>query len=148
MAIVPKWYLQGMKAVMGGAVDIDTDTFKLTLHTATYSPNLDTDDFYNDATNELSTANGYTAGGVTLAGVGLTTDAASDQVRVDWTDPAWTFTGSQTWRYGVIRKARGGAASADELVALLEWDSNQTVSTPYTVVLDPAGLLYVDVTPP
>ena len=43
-----------------------TDTIKCTLHTVTYSFAQDTDDFFNDATNELSTAGGYTAGGVTL----------------------------------------------------------------------------------
>jgi hypothetical protein len=146
MAITVKWYGQGMLNLAKGNIDMDTDTFKLTLHTSTYTPNLDTDDFYNDATNELSTANGYTNGGVTLSGVGVTYDAASDQVRIDWTDPTWTFTGSVTWRYGVIRKARGGASTADELVALLDWGADNTVNTAYTLQLDSAGLLYIDVT--
>lgn len=146
MAITPKWYGLGCKAAVTGSVDLDTDTFKLTLHTSTYTPNQDTHDFYDDATNELSTANGYTSGGVTLASLAVTYDSASQQVRWDFADPAWTFTGAQTWRYGVVRKARGGAASADELVAYLDWATSQTVSTQYTLVIDPAGLLYIDVT--
>lgn len=48
-------------------IDLDTDTIKMTLHAAAYVPNLATDDFMDDATNELGTASGYTAGGVTLA---------------------------------------------------------------------------------
>jgi hypothetical protein len=145
MAITPQWFGLGMKAVMAGSVDLDTDTFKLTLHTSTYSPNVDTHDFFDDATNELSTANGYTAGGVTLGTLALNYDATSHQVRWDFADPSWTFTGAVTWRYGVIRKARGGAASADELVCYLDWGSSQTVSSPYTLTIDANGLLYVDV---
>lgn len=146
MAITPKWFGLGMKAIAAGSVDLDTDTFKLTLHTATYTPNQDTHDFYDDATNELATASGYTSGGVTLTGLALAYDATSQQVRWDFNDPSWTFTAAVTWRYGVIRKARGGAASADELVAYLDWGSSQTVSSPYSPQLDPAGLLYIDVT--
>jgi hypothetical protein len=146
MAIVTKWYGLGMKNVTTGAVDLDTDTFKLSLHTSTYTPNQDTHDFFDDATNEVAAGNGYTAGGVTLASVAVTYDSASQQVRFDAADPSWTFTASKTWRNGVVRKARGGAASADELLAYLVWDADQSVSTPYTLQLDPAGLLYIDVT--
>lgn len=135
-----------MLKTVTGSVDWDTDTFKLSLHTSTYTPNLDTHDFFDDATNELSTASGYTSGGVTLASVAVTYDSASDQVRFDCADPSWTFTGSVTWRYGVVRKSRGGAASADELLALLNWGTDQTVSTAYTLTIDPVGLLFIDVT--
>jgi hypothetical protein len=32
------------------------------------------------------------------------------------------------------------------VIGLLTWDSNQTVSTAYTLTIDSAGLLYLDVT--
>lgn len=147
MAVTPKWYLQGMAAIMRGDVLVATDDLFLSLHTSTYAPNLDTHDFFNDATNELGATAGYPAGGIELTGAAISTDAASDQARLDFADPTFPFSGTRTWRYGVVRKARGGASSADELVALLEWDSDQTVSTPYTLELDAAGLLYIDVTP-
>jgi hypothetical protein len=38
------------------------------VHTATYSPNVDTHEAFADATNELSTVNGYTANGIAIAG--------------------------------------------------------------------------------
>lgn len=50
----------------GANIDLDTATIKMTLHAATYAPDLAANDFFNDATNELGTASGYTAGGVTL----------------------------------------------------------------------------------
>lgn len=143
MAITPYWYGQGLLHLCKGNVDLDTDTFKLTLHTDTYTPNQDTHDYYDDATNELSTASGYTSGGVALSSTALSYDSTTNQVRWDFADPSWAFTGSQTWRYGVIRKSRGGAASADELLCYLAWDSNQTVSTTYTLTIDSLGLLYI-----
>lgn len=146
MAITVKQFGLGMKFITIGSIDLDTDTFKLTLHTATWTPNQDTNDFYDDATNELATASGYTAGGVTLASIAVTYDSASQQVRFDVADPTWTFSGSVTWRYGLVRKARGGAASADEVLCYLDWATNQSVSGVYTITIDANGLLYWDVT--
>jgi len=146
MAIQPRWFGLGLLACMNNDIDLVADTIKLSLHTVTYTPNQDTHDFFDDATNEVATANGYTAGGVTLANKALTYDATSQQVRWDFDDPAWTFTGAVTWRYGVIYKETAGAASTDPLIAYLDWGSSQTVSSPYTITVDSAGLLYVDVT--
>lgn len=143
-----KFFGQGMLKTVTGSIDWDTDTFKLMLVDNTNAPDLDVDDFRDDrTTGELANGNGYTTGGVTLTGVGVTYDSTTDQVRIDWsTDPSWTFTASKTWRYGDVYKSRGGASSADELLANLTWDADQSVSTQYTLVIDPTGLLYIDVT--
>lgn len=141
--ITPKWFGLGVKFVVTGAVDLDTDTFKTSLHTSTFTPNQDTNDFFDDATNEVANGSGYVTGGLTLATVAVTYDSASNETRIDWADFTWNFTGSKTWRYGIVRKARGGAASADELVAYLDWGADQTSSVDTTVQLDPAGLLYI-----
>lgn len=60
-----------------GKINYLTDTITVTLHSASYAPNLDTDDYVNDLTNELSTGGGYTVGGVALSGKGLTYTAAN-----------------------------------------------------------------------
>ena len=70
MSVVNKWYRAAFagqySATAARRVDWVTDAIKVSLHTNTYSFAQDSDDFFNDATNELSTAGGYTAGGVTL----------------------------------------------------------------------------------
>jgi hypothetical protein len=131
---------------LGADVNLLTGTVRLSLHTSTYSPNRDTDDFFNDATNELAGGTGYTAGGETLAGKTVTYDSASDQVRFDANDVTWVFTASKTWRNGVIYIDTAGASTTDPLYAVLVWDSDQSVSTSYTLQWDPAGILFWDVT--
>ena len=147
MAITVAWYGLGLQKIMEQDYDLETATVKLALATSSYSPNRDTDDFRNDFTaNEVANGNGYATGGVTLTNVAITYDTASDQIRVDVDDPSWTFTGSKTWRYGVVYVDTAGADSTDPLIALLTWDSDQTVSTAYTLTIDSAGLLYIDTT--
>ncbi len=111
-----KWYGNGLLGVAKGIIDLDTDTFKVLLTTATYSPNQDTHVYRSDANANEVSGTGYTAGGATLSGVGVTYDAASNEVRIKWTSPTWP-TATITARTAVIYKSRGGAATADELVA-------------------------------
>jgi hypothetical protein len=146
MAIIVTGYPLGWKNVLETGIDLDAATWKLALLTATYTPDRDTHDFYNDLTNELATASGYTAGGVTLTGVALAYDAASDQVRLDFNDPAWTFSSSVTWRYGVAYIDTAGASTTDPLMLLLDWGTSQTVSGAYTITVDPTGIYAIDFT--
>lgn len=146
MPVTTAWFGLGLLNAMRNNIDLEVGPYNFTLHTSSYTPNRDTQDFYDDVTNELTATGGYVTGGFALASLALSFDAASDQVQWNMDDIVVPFSASKTWRYGVVRRARGGAASADELVALLTWDSDQTVSAPHTFVIDPAGLLYLDTT--
>lgn len=147
MAITVNWFGLGLQKIMEQDHDLETATVMLALVTDAETPNRDTDDFWDDASgNELASGNGYTTGGATLTNVAITYDSASDQVRVDWDDVSWTFTAGKTWRYGYAYVNTAGAASTDPVIGLLTWDSNQTVSTAYTLVNDAAGVLYLDTT--
>lgn len=144
MAGTWNWYGNGLLNVAKGLIDLDTDTFKIMLTTSTYTPVKDTHNFRDDVTNEV-TGTGYTSGGATLAGVSVTYDAASDQVQISWTDPTWTSS-TITARTAVIYKSRGGASSADELLAYCT-ESGDIVSTGGTFTVDlPAPTLYIDCT--
>lgn len=141
MATIVDWYGLGLASLLRGNLDLDGDTLRASLHTTTYAPNLDTDGFFDRATNELATASGYTAGGVALAGLAVSYDAATKQARWTFTNPSWTFTAGVTFRYVVLRRARGGAASADELLARVDYGTSQTVSGVWSPTLDPTGML-------
>jgi hypothetical protein len=71
------WYRNALAKILNKEVDFDSDTIALTLHTSSYAPNLDTHAYVSDLTNELATANGYTAGGLNLAGKSITYTAAN-----------------------------------------------------------------------
>lgn len=92
-------------------------TFKITLHTSTWTPNNATDEVFADATNELSTGNGYTAGGITLSSVTL--DQTSGTVKFDCADPVWTASGGSipAWRRAVIRAVGTINGKVDPIVA-------------------------------
>lgn len=86
-----------------GTIDLDTDSFKVTLHTSTYTPNAATHTIYSDLTNELSTASGYTNGGAALGSV--TWNRSGGTATLDAADTVWTASGGTiTARYAVVRK--------------------------------------------
>ena len=103
------------------AIDFDTDTFKAMLVTSAYTPNKDTHDKRDDVTNEVS-GTGYTAGGVTTACT-VTKDTANDKVTLQFAEVSWASS-TITARALVIYKSRGGASSADELVAYNDFGSD------------------------
>jgi hypothetical protein len=104
-----------------GAIDFDTDTFKVLLVTSSYTPDKDTHDKRNDVTNEVS-GTGYTAGGVTSVCT-VTKDTANDRVTLSFAAVSWASS-TITARGAVIYKSRGGASSADELVAYNDFGSD------------------------
>lgn len=129
----------GVKLLTGGIV-VGTDTFKVSLHTSAYTPDLD-HDFFSDVTNEVS-GTGYTAGGVTLTGGAATYDATNNRTYLDFADPTWA-TATVTFRYAVWRKDTGSSATSP-LLCYTDFGADQ-VYTASTVLLtiDPTGLLRI-----
>lgn len=124
--------------VAKGNVDCDTDTFKMLLVTATYSPNKKTHTKRSDVTNEVAAGGGYTAGGQTTV-VTVTNDTTNDRCDIGIGNPAGWTSSTITARAAVVYKARGGAASADELVAYLDFGSD---------IISTSGTFSVNVTSP
>jgi hypothetical protein len=108
-----------------GDIDFDTNTFKAMLVTSAYTPLKDTHDFRDDVTNEVS-GTGYTAGGVASA-VTVTKDTANDRVTIQFGAVSWASS-TITARACVYYKSRGGASSADELVAYADFGSDVSSS--------------------
>lgn len=109
-----------------GSIDFDTDSFKVMLTTSAYTEDKDAHDFRNDVTNEVS-GTGYTAGGNSVT-VSVTLDTANDRVDISLGGTTWpssTITASKAVYY----KARGGASSADELVAVNDFGGDVVTSS-------------------
>jgi hypothetical protein len=104
-----------------GAVVPSTDTFYAMLVTSTYSPNKGTHTRRSDVTNEV-VGTGYTLGG---AAVTLTAalDTSLHKETYTFSAVSWT-TATITARACVIYKRRGGASSADNLVAYVDFGSD------------------------
>ena len=124
-------YNSAIYDVVRGPIDFDTDTFKVMLVTSAYTPSQDNHDKRDDVTNEVS-GTGYTAGGVTTACT-VTQDNANDRVTLSFASVSWA-TSTITARGAVIYKARGGAASADNLVCYIDFGAD-VVSTAATFTL-------------
>jgi hypothetical protein len=116
---------RGLEQWARGTIDFDTDTFKVMLTTSSYAENKDTNAYRSDVTNEVS-GTGYTAGGNT-ATVTVTLDTANDRVDISLGGTTWT-TSTITARKAVYYKSRGGAASADELIAVNDFGSDVVTS--------------------
>jgi hypothetical protein len=123
---------------VGGTIDCS-------LHTATYTPNQDADDFFNDATNEVTGTN-YTAGGVVLSGKTNTYDTATDEIRLDAADAAWTTATIASIRYAVVWENTAGASTTDPLICYFDLGAQSVTAANFTVQWDATGVAKIDVT--
>lgn len=139
MAATGKWYGTALKnqwsTTAANRIDFVTDTIKVSLHTATYTPDQDAHDFANDLSNEIANGNGYTTGGYSFTTKTLTYDNASNTVRFDAEDAQWTFSASKTMRYAVVYKDTGAAATSP-LMGYFDFGSDQTSSGVFTIQWD------------
>lgn len=107
-----------------GNIDYDSDEFGVMLLTDAAAPNKDAWTKRSDVTNEVVGA-GYTAGGATVAVSVGAVDTANDRVDISLGGNTWN-NATITARYAVYFKKRGGAAAADELVAVNDFGADVT----------------------
>lgn len=130
-------YNRGVENVARGTIDFDTDTFRVLLTTASYTENKDTHDFRDDVTNEVAAGGGYSSGGNVVT-VTVTRDDVNDRVDISLGGTTWP-TSTITARKAVYYKSRGGAASADELIAVIDFGTD-VISTGGTFTLNASTL--------
>jgi hypothetical protein len=114
-------YNTGLYKGLTGAVNFATDTFKVMLTTSAYVADKDLHAFRSSVTNEV-TGTGYTAGGVVTA-VTVNQDNTNDRIDITFGAVSWP-TSTITARYAVYYKSRGGAATADEIIAIDDFGSD------------------------
>lgn len=115
-----------------GLIDFDTDTFRVMLVTSAYTPDKDTHLKRSAVTNEVAPSGTYAAGGAVTT-VTVTKNTATDQVTIAFSSVSFT-SATITARAAVIYKSRGGAATADELVAYVDFNTDvSSTNGTYTV---------------
>lgn len=128
MAVTVTPYLSFKKRQINGVspVDLDTDTIKVSLHTSSYTPDLDAHDYADDLTNEVANGSGYTTGGAALASKAIGTDTGSDFAYLDADDLTWTSL-TKTFRYAVVYKSTGTAGTSP-LIMLINFGTDQVIA--------------------
>jgi hypothetical protein len=127
------------KELLGGNIDLDSDSIKVALVSSSYTPDADQHDFFNDVTNEVS-GTGYSAGGEALVNPSLTIDTDNDRVKFDADDVAWESS-TITARGAVVYKSTGDA-STSPLMLYLDFGTNRVSSnSTFTLQWDSAGIL-------
>jgi len=135
MAYTAKWYGLGLKALLNGTTDIDTDTLKCALLDNTYTPNQDTDETWAGISANEEDGTGYTAGGVELTSVTLTYTGATNTLSYDATDPSWSDS-TITARYAVFYSSTSGY-----LISYIDFGEDKTSTAGlFKIELDPAGI--------
>lgn len=128
------------KLIMSGGIDLDTDVIKVALVTASYTPDQDSHDFWNDVSaNEIS-GTGYTAGGASIANPAVTADNTDNEGVFDGDDVSWSSS-TITARGAVIYKYNATAASAP-LIAYLDFTADKSSSSStFQVTWNAEGIL-------
>ncbi len=111
--------------VARGNINPSTDSFKVILTTSAYTEDKDAHLKRSSVTNEV-TGTGYTAGGIACT-VTVTKDTTNDRIDIGLGAVTWPSS-TITARKAVYYKVRGGASTADELVAVVDFGTDQISS--------------------
>lgn len=119
--------------------DFTSDTVKCMLTTSSYTPNVDTHDFKDDITNEI-TGTGYSAGGVALTTLSWTYDSTNNLVKLNADPTTWT-TATFTCRYAVLYNSTPGTDATRPLIGYVDFGADQSPSgVDFTVTWSANGI--------
>lgn len=123
MAVTFNFYHSFKLKALQGKIDLSTHTIKAILATSTYTPSPSSHTEYANVTNELATANGYTAGGISLANIVLS--LTSGVVKFDADDIFWSAVVSNIGpaRYLILYD---DTVTGDPLIAFIDFGEDKT----------------------
>ena len=146
MAVTAWWYVNAFETAFNKEIDFITDNIAVSLHTVTYVPNQDTHDFFDDLTNQLATANGYTNESGAGTGKLLATKTHANTLNVstlDAADPVWTSSGAGfTARIAVLSDVQSAVTTTDPLLCWTDFGQNETASGggTFTIAWNASGI--------
>jgi hypothetical protein len=121
------------------------NTFNMVLVTVTQTITSAAQSLYGDLTNELTTGNGYTLGGVTLTGVTITRSVGTTTFNFTGPSPSWTASSSgiPAWRWAIIYVNATINGHAKPLVGFVLGDATPAdvplTAAPNTITILPGG---------
>lgn len=131
-------YNQAKLKIHNSVIDLDADTLKCGLVLSTYTPAATHTTWASINSNEHSNGNGYTTGGVTVAG---TVTEASGTITFDVADPQWTASGgSIVCRYAVLYDSTTGDLLAYSLLDNTPADVTVTDTNILTIQINASGV--------
>lgn len=139
MAVTNKWYGSAMLQAFDKEIDFLADNIAVTLHTLTYTPDQDVHDYRDDVTNELGTANGYTAGGQNLGSKVNDYTGGTNVNAFKAADVVWTASGALTARTAVVSDITPGTAATNPLMTYHQSDADITATDAAWTFDIPAG---------
>lgn len=118
-------YNSAISDLVSGNINAAADNFKIMLVTSAYTADKKAHSKRNQVTNEV-TGTSYTAGGAAST-ASVATNSTNNTINITFGAVSWTNS-TITARGAVIYKSRNGAASADELVAYIDFVTDQISS--------------------
>jgi hypothetical protein len=143
VAVTAFYYVNFFETALNKEVDFISDDIAASLHTVSYVPNQDTHDFFDDLTNQLSTANGYTAEdgtgtGKLLAGKGHTNTLNVSSLDAD--NLVWTSSGAGfASRILALSDVTTNTTTTDPLLLWVDFGQTETASGGGTLTVDWSG---------
>jgi hypothetical protein len=127
-------FLGGGSAGDAGMTDWLSNSIRATLHTSTWTPNVVTNEVKADATNELTTANGYTALGQVLT---CSIPDETEPINFVVADFSWTATGGSIgpFRYCAVWND-STTTPADVLIGYIDVGGDTTITVGNTITFD------------
>lgn len=143
MAITASWYTTGPRHLVTDT-SWTSDTIKVALTTAGYTPDQDAHEFFSSVTSEVASGSGYTTGGLTLGSRAVSSDAATNQTRLTAANAVWTAgPASILARRAVIYKA-SGAGGTSPLLGWVDFGADvSATSDTFTIAWDSTGVLRI-----
>jgi hypothetical protein len=135
MAITFTKYDSYKDDLLSGNIDLANDTIKVALVTSSYTFSA-AHEFFDDITNELSTAGGYTAGGATINSPTISAGV------FDGADTMWTSATFTTAR-GIVYKSTGTPGTSP-LIGCIDFDGNQSpADQTFKIVWNAGGIISI-----
>lgn len=132
-------YNEAKKYIGNATLNLSTAK-RITLHTSASNANTATLSIYSELTNEVTSGNGYSSSGKSLATIAWTVGASAGSYKFDADDVVWTGTGGTiaNIKFAVISNVSGGASG--KLLCRSQLSSSQfTLSSGNTMTIQMAS---------